>query len=65
VGGTSLQGGRASIIGTILGAFLLGAIRTGLTLMNVEPFTQLVVTGVIILIAVVIDRLSSKKTETR
>jgi|AntAceMinimDraft_13_1070369.scaffolds.fasta_scaffold02862_4 ribose transport system permease protein len=65
VGGTSLQGGRASIVGTILGAFLLGAIRTGLTLMNVEPFTQLVVTGVIILIAVVIDRLSSKKTETR
>jgi ribose transport system permease protein len=52
-------------VGTILGAFLLGAIRTGLTLMNVEPFTQLVVTGVIILIAVVIDRLSSKKTETR
>lgn len=65
VGGTSLQGGRASIVGTLLGAFLLGAIRTGLTLMNVEPFTQLVVTGVIILVAVVIDRLTSRTQETR
>jgi ribose transport system permease protein len=65
VGGTSLRGGRASIVGTLLGAFLLGAIRTGLTLMNVEPFTQLVVTGVIILIAVIIDRLSSRNPESR
>ena len=65
VGGTSLRGGRASIVGTLLGAFLLGAIRTGLTLMNVEPFTQLVVTGVIILIAVIIDRLTTKSPESR
>ena len=56
VGGTSLMGGRASIIGTVLGAILLGAIRTGLTLMNVNPFLQLVVTGAIILLAVLLDR---------
>lgn len=56
VGGTSLMGGRASIVGTVLGAILLGAIRTGLTLMNVNPFLQLVVTGAIILFAVLLDR---------
>ena len=60
VGGTSLQGGRASIVGTLLGALLLGAIRTGLTLMNVNPFLQLVVTGLIILLAVIADRYASR-----
>jgi ribose transport system permease protein len=61
VGGTSLAGGRASIIGTILGALLLGSIRTGLTLLNVNPYVQYVVTGAIILVAVLIDRFFSRK----
>lgn len=61
VGGTSLAGGRASIIGTILGALLLGSIRTGLTLLNVNPYIQFVVTGAIILVAVLIDRFFSRK----
>lgn len=56
VGGTSLMGGRASIVGTVLGALLIGSIRTGLTLLNVSPYLQLVVTGLIILIAILIDR---------
>lgn len=60
VGGTSLMGGRASIVGTVLGAILLGAIRTGLTLLNVNPFLQLVVTGAIILVAVLVDRSANK-----
>jgi ribose transport system permease protein len=60
VGGTSLGGGRATVVGTVLGALLLGAIRTGLTLQNVNPFWQLVVTGVIILVAVLVDRASSR-----
>jgi ribose transport system permease protein len=60
VGGTSLMGGRASIVGTVLGAILLGAIRTGLTLLNVNPFLQLVVTGLIILVAVLVDRGANK-----
>jgi ribose transport system permease protein len=60
VGGTSLMGGKASIVGTVLGAILLGAIRTGLTLLNVNPFLQLVVTGVIILLAVLVDRSANK-----
>lgn len=61
VGGTSLAGGRASIVGTILGALLLGSIRTGLTLLNVNPYIQFVVTGGIILVAVLIDRFFSRK----
>ncbi|GAA1883623.1 ABC transporter permease [Lapillicoccus jejuensis] len=61
VGGTSLAGGRASIVGTILGALLLGSIRTGLTLLNVNPYIQYVVTGAIILVAVLIDRFVSRR----
>ncbi|MET3767855.1 ribose transport system permease protein [Marisediminicola sp. UYEF4] len=65
VGGTSLMGGRASIVGTVLGALLLGSIRTGLTLLNVNPFLQLVVTGVIILLAVLVDRAASRSKAKR
>lgn len=65
VGGTSLNGGRASILGTILGAILLGSIRTGLTLLNVNPYVQYVVTGAIILIAVLVDRFLSRKQAVR
>jgi ribose transport system permease protein len=61
VGGTSLMGGRASVVGTLLGALLLGAIRTGLTLHNVNPYVSYVVTGLIILIAVLVDRFISRK----
>ena len=65
VGGTSLGGGRATIVGTVLGALLLGAIRTGLTLQNVNPFWQLVVTGVIILVAVLVDRVTARVSARR
>lgn len=65
VGGTSLMGGRASIIGTVLGALLLGSIRTGLTLLNVNPFYQLVITGLIILLAVLVDRFATRSKAKR
>lgn len=58
IGGASLMGGKGSIIGTILGAIILGAMRNGLTLMNVQAFYQLLATGLIILIAMMIDRLT-------
>ncbi|MEM8663188.1 MAG: ABC transporter permease, partial [Pseudomonadota bacterium] len=56
IGGASLMGGRGSIIGTILGAIILGALRNGLTLMNVQAFYQLLATGLIIILAMLIDR---------
>jgi len=60
VGGTSLMGGRGSIVGTTLGAILLGSITVGLTLLNVNAFVQLVITGLIVLGAVLTDRFTSK-----
>ncbi|ODT81183.1 MAG: ribose ABC transporter permease [Pelagibacterium sp. SCN 64-44] len=56
IGGASLMGGKGSVIGTILGAIILGAMRNGLTLMNVQSFYQLLATGLIILAAMLIDR---------
>lgn len=58
IGGASLMGGKGSVIGTILGAIILGAMRNGLTLMNVQAFYQLLATGLIILVAMMIDRLT-------
>jgi len=56
IGGASLMGGKGSIIGTLLGAIILGAMRNGLTLMNVQAFYQLLATGIIILLAMLVDR---------
>ncbi len=56
IGGASLMGGKGSIMGTLLGAVILGAMRDGLTLLNVQAFYQLLATGLIILTAMLIDR---------
>lgn len=56
IGGASLMGGKGSIVGTLLGAIILGAMRNGLTLLNVQAFYQLLATGIIILLAMLIDR---------
>lgn len=61
IGGASLMGGKGSIIGTILGAIVLGAMRNGLTLMNVQAFYQLLATGIIIILAMLVDRLTRGK----
>ena len=55
IGGTSLFGGRGSVWGTFLGVILLKLINNGLTLAQLETFWQMVVTGLIILVAVSID----------
>ncbi len=61
IGGASLMGGKGSIIGTILGAIVLGAMRNGLTLLNVQAFYQLLATGLIIILAMLVDRLARGK----
>lgn len=61
IGGASLMGGKGSIIGTIIGAIILGALRNGLTLMNVQAFYQLLATGIIIIVAMLIDRATRGK----
>ncbi len=56
LGGTTLAGGEGSITGTLLGAFIIGVINNGLNLLNVNAFYQQVVKGVVILLAVLLDR---------
>lgn len=61
VGGTPLSGGQGSILNTIIGALVLGLISNALNLMNVSPYWQPAVTGLIILVAVGIDTVSRKR----
>lgn len=56
IGGTSLAGGRGNLTGTFVGAIILGVIDDGMNLLNVSPFLQSVVKGVVILVAVLLDR---------
>ncbi|MBX3567105.1 MAG: ABC transporter permease [Rhizobiaceae bacterium] len=56
LGGTSIMGGRGSIIGTLIGVILLGILNNGLNLMGVDPYVQGVIKGAIILLAIYIGR---------
>ncbi|MBN1038429.1 ribose ABC transporter permease [Clostridium botulinum] len=61
IGGTSLAGGEGKISGTIIGALIIGILNNGLNLMNVSPFYQSIVKGLVILMAVLLDKKSRKK----
>ncbi len=56
VGGTSLAGGEGKILGTLIGAFIIAVIQNGMNLTGVESYTQKVVLGLVILGAVLLDR---------
>ena len=56
LGGTSLNGGRGWIFGTLVGALIIGVLNNGMNLIGVSSFFQLVVKGVVILLAVLLDR---------
>lgn len=61
LGGTSLSGGNGWIVGTLIGAMIIGVLDNGLNLLNVSSFYQSVVKGAVILLAVLLDRSKSKK----
>jgi ribose transport system permease protein len=56
VGGTALSGGEGKILGTLIGAFIIAVIQNGMNLTNIESYTQKVVLGMVILAAVLVDR---------
>lgn len=60
LGGTSMSGGRGTIGGTIIGAFVIGILSDGLVMMGVSSFWQMVIKGLVIIIAVVVDQAQRK-----
>jgi ribose transport system permease protein len=63
IGGTSLSGGRGSILGTVLGCLIIGVLNNGLFLLDVSPFWQQVVKGFVILGAVALDKMGARREE--
>jgi fructose transport system permease protein len=61
LGGTSLFGGRGTIIGTLIGALIVGVFRNGLTLIGVSVIYQYLVTGILVILAVSIDQLTHRR----
>src|SRR6185295_11139189 len=61
IGGTSLSGGRGSILGPVLGCLIIGVLNNGLGLLGVSPDWQFVVKGIVIIVTVAVDRTSSTK----
>jgi len=55
IGGTSLMGGEGTILGTLVGALIMGVLRNGLNLLNVSSFIQQIVIGSVIILAVLVD----------
>ena len=60
LGGTSLFGGRGNVMGTLLGVLIVGVFRNGLQLTGVPSIYQVLITGVLVILAVAIDQLSRK-----
>jgi erythritol transport system permease protein len=60
LGGTSLMGGRGGIGGTIIGAFVIGVLADGLVLLGVSQFWQIVIKGLVIVLAVILDQMQQR-----
>jgi erythritol transport system permease protein len=62
LGGTSLMGGRGTVSGTLIGAFVIGVLADGLVLLGVSEFWQMVVKGLVIVLAVILDQFQKRST---
>lgn len=60
LGGTSLSGGRGRLVGTLIGALIIGTLNNGMNLLGISSFYQQVVKGIVIIIAVLLDRKNKK-----
>ena len=63
IGGTSLAGGEGNIVGTLLGAIMIGMLRNGLTLLNVSSYYQQIIIGIVIIGAVFLDRIKTMRQD--
>ena len=61
LGGTSLFGGRGTMIGTLIGALIIGVVRNGLVLMGVASTYQILITGILVIVAVSVDQIARKR----
>ncbi len=61
LGGTSLFGGRGSVLGTLVGVLIVGVFRNGLTLIGVDAIYQILTTGVLVILAVSVDQLTQAR----
>jgi fructose transport system permease protein len=64
LGGTSLFGGRGSVLGTLMGALVVAVLRSGLTQMNVDGNYQDLATGALLIAAVVVDRIARRQQQS-
>jgi fructose transport system permease protein len=62
IGGTSLFGGRGSVVGTLIGALIVGVIRNGLQLIGVASIYQTLITGILVILAVTVDQVSRRRS---
>ena len=61
IGGTAMTGGKGTILGTAIGVIFMGVLSNGLDITGVSPYWQGVATGIVLILALLIERLSSKK----
>lgn len=62
IGGTSMKGGAGSIVGTLLGVFVMSMLKTGLPYIGLQANWQQIITGIVLIVAVLIDVIRSKKS---
>ncbi|MGO9771234.1 MAG: ABC transporter permease [Roseiarcus sp.] len=65
IGGTNLFGGRGSVLGTLIGALIMGVLQNGLNLLAVRPFYQQIAIGAVLVLAVWLDRINSAEGRRR
>ncbi len=61
IGGTAIAGGKGSVVGMVIGAFIVGILRNALNLLNIQSYYQMVIMGVVLVLAILLQRLVSEK----
>jgi ribose/xylose/arabinose/galactoside ABC-type transport system permease subunit len=62
LGGASLNGGAGKILGTLLGAIIIGVLSNGMTLLGIDSYYQMIAHGILLLTAVALDRIRQGRT---